>query len=170
MRDKSAARTETAQSPRRRQLLRHRGEVVGLTGLLGSGFEEVPYLLYGARQASSGLLTIRGVPIDLVHLQPAGAIVAGLALIPADRKTDGSVGSLPVDENIALPVLDRYFNGVTLDHRRMRRETGALMGEFDVRPNDPSLPYGRGPEPSASRVGPRSTRPCTTETGFPTGV
>jgi len=39
-------------------------------------------------------------------------------------------------------VLDRYFNGVLLDRRRMRRETGALMREFDVRPDDPSLPYG----------------------------
>ena len=39
-------------------------------------------------------------------------------------------------------MLDRYFNGVSLERRRMRRETGALMHEFDVRPNDPSLPYG----------------------------
>jgi ribose transport system ATP-binding protein len=47
-----------------------------------------------------------------------------------------------VVENIALSVLDRYFNGVSLERRRMRRETGALMREFDVRPNDPSLAYG----------------------------
>jgi ribose transport system ATP-binding protein len=120
----------------------HEGEVVGLTGLLGSGFEEVPHLLYGARQARAGLLTIHGIPIDLTRLKPTGAIAAGMALIPADRKTDGSVGSLPVDENVALSVLDRYFNGVVLDRRRMRRETGTLMRQFDVRPNDPSLPYG----------------------------
>jgi ribose transport system ATP-binding protein len=120
----------------------HEGEVVGLTGLIGSGFEEVPHLLYGARQATRGSLTIHDVPIDLTRLKPAGAIRAGLALIPADRKTDGSVGSLAVDENVALSVLDRYFNGVILDRRRMRRETGALMREFDVRPDDPSLPYG----------------------------
>lgn len=120
----------------------HDGEVVGLTGLVGSGFQEVPHLLYGARRATAGVLTIRDVPIDLTRLRPVGAIEAGLALIPADRKTDGSVSSLPVDENIALPVLDRYFNGVALDRWRMRRETGKLMGEFDVRPNDPSLPYG----------------------------
>jgi ribose transport system ATP-binding protein len=43
---------------------------------------------------------------------------------------------------MALSVLNRYFNGVSLERRRMRRETGALMQEFDVRPNDPSLPYG----------------------------
>lgn len=120
----------------------HEGEVVGLTGLIGSGFEEVPHLLYGGRQATAGLLTIHGVPIDVTRLKPAGAIRAGLALIPADRKTEGSVGSLPVDENVALSVLDRYFNGVVLDRRRMRRETGKLMQDFDVRPNDPSLPYG----------------------------
>jgi ribose transport system ATP-binding protein len=120
----------------------HEGEVVGLTGLIGSGFEEVPHLLFGARRATAGLLTIHGDPIDLTHLQPADAARSGLALIPADRKTDGSVGSLPVDENVALPVLDRYFNGVVLDRGRMRRETGKLMREFDVRPDDPSLPYG----------------------------
>ena len=120
----------------------HEGEVVGLTGLIGSGFEEVPHLLYESHQATAGLLTIHDVPIDVSRLKPAGAIRAGLALIPADRKTEGSVGTLPVDENVALSVLDRYFNGIILDRRRMRRETAALMKDFDVRPNDPSLLYG----------------------------
>lgn len=120
----------------------HDGEIVGLTGLLGSGFEEVPYLLYGARQTAAGRLVLRGETIDLKRLTPARAIASGLVLIPADRKSDGSVGSLPVVDNVALSVLDRYFNGVSLERRRMRRETGALMREFDVRPNDPALPYG----------------------------
>jgi ribose transport system ATP-binding protein len=120
----------------------HEGEIVGLTGLLGSGFEEVPHLLYGARQATAGTLTLRDEAIELRRLTPSTAVRSGLALIPADRKTDGSVGSLPVVENLALSVLDRYFNGVSLERRRMRRKTGALMGEFDVRPNEPALPYG----------------------------
>jgi ribose transport system ATP-binding protein len=120
----------------------HQGEIVGLTGLLGSGFEEVPYLLYGARRARAGRLVVAGDVFDLTRLTPTAATRAGLALIPADRKTDGSVGSLPVGENMALSVLDRYFNGVSLERRRMRRETGAVMRRFDVRPDDPSLPYG----------------------------
>ena len=120
----------------------HEGEIVGLTGLIGSGFEEVPYLLYGARPARAGRLVIGDETIDVTRLTPPVAIGAGLALIPADRMTDGSVGSLPVVENMALSVLGRYFNGVALERRRMRRETGALMKEFDVRPNDPGLPYG----------------------------
>jgi ribose transport system ATP-binding protein len=120
----------------------HEGEIVGLTGLIGSGFEEVAHLLYGARAARAGRLVLDGEAKDLTRLTPPAATGFGIALIPADRKTDGSVGSLPVGENLALAVLDRYFNGVSLERRRMRRESGALMREFDVRPNDPSLPYG----------------------------
>jgi ribose transport system ATP-binding protein len=120
----------------------HEGEVVGLTGLMGSGFEEVPYLLFGARAARAGRLVVRGDETDLTRLTPTASTRSGIVLIPADRKTDGSVGSLPVVENLALAVLDGYFNGFALELRRMRRETRELMQEFDVRPNDPSLPYG----------------------------
>jgi ribose transport system ATP-binding protein len=120
----------------------HEGEVLGLTGLIGSGFDEVPYLLYGAKPARSGRLTVGDDAYELTRLSPPEAIAAGLSLIPADRPNDGCVGSLSVSENITLAVLDRYFRGVALDRRRARRATGELMGEFDVRPNDPSLPYG----------------------------
>ena len=120
----------------------HDGEIVGLTGLIGSGFEEVAHLLHGARTALAGRIMFDGADLDLTRMTPTAATRSGIALIPADRKTDGSVGSLPVGENLALAVLDRYFNGLSLERRRMRRETGALMREFDVRPNDPSLPYG----------------------------
>jgi len=120
----------------------HEGEVVGLTGLIGSGFDEVPYLLFGARPAAAGRLAFGSSSCELATITPSGAIAAGMALIPADRPNDGSVGSLPVDENVALPVLDRHFNGLVLDRRAMRRTTAALMRDFDVRPADPTLPYG----------------------------
>jgi ribose transport system ATP-binding protein len=120
----------------------HEGEIVGLTGLIGSGFEEVPHLLFGATRARRGRLVLRGAAIELDRLTPSVATRAGLALIPADRKTDGSVGALPVVENLALSVLHRYFNGVALERRRMRRDAGDLMRTFDVRPPDPSLLYG----------------------------
>jgi ribose transport system ATP-binding protein len=120
----------------------HAGEVVGLTGLLGSGFDEVPYLLYGGRPASSGRLRLDGRSYDLTRLRPPAAIEAGMALIPADRPADGAVASLPVAENVGLSVLDRYSTPVFVDRRRLRRDAAALMREFDVRPGDPSLPYG----------------------------
>jgi len=120
----------------------HEGEVVGVTCLVGSGFEEIPHLLFGSRAAAAGLLTIRGERIELARLEPCAALAAGIALIPADRKTDGSVGSLPVAENVGLPMLDRYSNGGLLDRRRLRRDTAKLLRDYDVRPPDPRLPYG----------------------------
>src|SRR5262249_53019140 len=71
----------------------HEGEVIGLTGLIGSGFDEVPYLLYGARPARSGRLVLGGEEHELPHVTPTAAIAAGLALIPADRPNDGCVAS-----------------------------------------------------------------------------
>ena len=120
----------------------HVGEIVGLAGLIGSGFEEIPYLLYGARQASAGRMELHGDEIDLTNVTPTQANAARIALIPADRKNDGSVATLPVGENVALSVLDRYHNGVVLNRRRMAREMRELLDEFDVRPSDPSLAYG----------------------------
>jgi ribose transport system ATP-binding protein len=120
----------------------HEGEIVGLTGLIGSGFEEIPHLLFGSSRARSGRLVLRGTALELERLTPAAATRAGLALIPADRTLDGSVGALPVVENLALPVLDEYFNGFALERRRMRRDAAELMHTFDIRPPEPSLLYG----------------------------
>jgi ribose transport system ATP-binding protein len=117
-----------------------RGEVVGLTGLPGSGFEEVPYLLFGARHSSSGLLEL-GTGLDLTKMTPDRALAAGIALLPADRARDGAVGSLSVASNIALPVLARYAGGLGLDRRSLKRDVGALLADHGVRPRDPGLPF-----------------------------
>lgn len=119
----------------------YEGEILGITGLLGSGFEQIPYLLYGAHPAAAGRLRLEDAAFDLPRMTPAAAIAAGLALIPSDRANDGSVGSLSVGENVALAVLDDYATAHLLQRGRMRREIGQLMRDFDVRPDDPSLPY-----------------------------
>ncbi|MDT7610346.1 MAG: ribose transport system ATP-binding protein, partial [Pseudonocardiales bacterium] len=77
------------------------GEVLGLTGLLGSGFERVPYLLFGA-SAGSGSLEIAGEKLLLPAMDPVKAIAHRMALIPADRQRDGSVGSISVRDNAML--------------------------------------------------------------------
>ena len=64
--------------------LRH-GEILGLTGLIGSGFDEAPGLIFGATSAESGQLTISGATHDLAQMTPATAREAGIALLPADR-------------------------------------------------------------------------------------
>ncbi len=76
------------------------GEVVGLAGLLGSGRSEVGRLIYGIDSATSGTLEVGGVPTK--NWSPRGAIDAGIAWCPEDRKLDGVFTELSVRENIAL--------------------------------------------------------------------
>jgi ribose transport system ATP-binding protein len=118
-----------------------KGEVVGLTGLLGSGFEEIPYYVFGARSAAAGRLEVDGKTYDLRGMSPSRALEAGVALIPADRQRDGSVGSLSLGDNITVPVLHRYQSRVGLNRSRMRNDARKLLEHFDVRPPDPRAKY-----------------------------
>ena len=117
------------------------GEVVGLTGLVGSGFEEILYLVYGALPARGGRLAL-GRVFDLADMSPARAIAAGIALLPGDRARDGGVASLSVGANVTLPVLGRYASRHRLDRRQMDRDAAALLARHDVRPADPAVLLG----------------------------
>jgi ribose transport system ATP-binding protein len=117
------------------------GEVVGITGLVGSGFEELPYLLVGAVQATHGTLVLGERSYSLSAMTPRVATRGGMALIPADRQKDASIPSLSVADNMMLQVYDDYYSGLRLKRRKLRADCLALMQEFDVRPLDPSLAY-----------------------------
>jgi ribose transport system ATP-binding protein len=115
------------------------GEVVGLTGLIGSGYDEIPYLLYGARPAR-GLLRLRDDTLDLAGLSPGEAMRRGIVLIPGDRANAGAIGALPVADNVTMPVLATRFRRWMLDRGGMLRTAHELGQRFDVRPSNPLLP------------------------------
>ncbi len=117
------------------------GEVVGLTGLIGSGYAEIPYLVFGAQRATAGAMDLGdafGLP--LAKASPARSLELGMALLPADRAGAGGVASLSVMENLFLPSLDRFFTHKILDLGAMLRVAHALGAQFEVRPNTPSAP------------------------------
>ena len=116
------------------------GEIVGLTGLPGSGFDEVLYLLFGASDAVAGEVTIDGMTRQLRELTPHQAVKVGIGLLPSDRRADGSVGSLSVGDNLMLQVLDQYRGPIGLS-RRLNRAAGKALQDFDVRPSDPRVSY-----------------------------
>ncbi|NJE74445.1 sugar ABC transporter ATP-binding protein [Pseudoflavonifractor sp. SW1122] len=77
-----------------------KGEVIGLTGLLGSGRSELARVIYGADKAQTGTLKVAGKEAKIN--QPIDAMQMGMGLLPDDRKAEGIIGDLSVRENIIL--------------------------------------------------------------------
>ena len=83
----------------------HKGEVIGITGLLGSGRSEMVRCIYGADKPNSGHLKFKGK--TLKASAPIDSIKAGMGFLPDDRKADGCIGGLSVRENIILALQAR---------------------------------------------------------------
>jgi len=77
-----------------------RGEVFGLTGLLGSGRTETAKVLFGVDRADSGEISIDNKKVNISN--PLDAIMYGIGFCPEDRKSEGIVGDHTVRENIIL--------------------------------------------------------------------
>lgn len=118
------------------------GEIVGIAGLLGSGAEEVPYLLFGASRAAAGTVEIEGRRVDLAKHQPAAAVGMGISFIPADRNRDGIAREIEIDRNMMSLVLKRFTSGGRLRNRRLRSTADARAEDFDLRPRRTGLPVG----------------------------
>lgn len=86
----------------------HRGEVLGFAGLVGSGQEELPYLLVGGKRPFAGELRVDGVTVDAKRMTPRRARDLGIALVPADRINEAVMPQKDVTENISLPQLGAF--------------------------------------------------------------
>lgn len=116
-----------------------RGEIIGLTGLIGSGYDEVCHLLYGGGQADAGLITIGEHSIALASIKPSQALSQGIVLIPSDRANAAVIGMLPVTDNVTMPTLGTLFRSWMLDRGAMVDRAEALGKAFEVRPANPNL-------------------------------
>ena len=82
------------------------GEVVGITGLPGTGFEELPYFLGGGRHCTGIVTTNRG-QADLAKTSVDGQMRIGIAMVPERRIDEGLAVDLSVRDNLALPSIHR---------------------------------------------------------------
>jgi ribose transport system ATP-binding protein len=104
----------------------HRGQVLGLAGLLGSGTTKILHRLFGSEQPS----TSSGV---------RNAIARGRGLVPGERSR-ALIGSLSVRDNIVLPHLSRYTSWTGQDEQAMNRTVARMMELLDIRPRAPLMP------------------------------
>lgn len=103
----------------------HRGEVLGIAGLVGSGQTELAACLFGAREWINGKVSVNGRHEKLRN--PIEAVRAGIGLLPQDRKTQGLVLNMTITENVAmasLADLSRY----SVISRRKEQQTAEELG------------------------------------------
>lgn len=82
----------------------HRGEILGFCGVVGSGKEELCYVISGDETATSGELVVKGKPVR--YSCPAKALADGILMIPQERNAEGVFGILDVADNIAASSLN----------------------------------------------------------------
>ena len=114
----------------------HPGEIVGVTGLLGSGKTELGRLLSGAERPTGGTIRVHGSVVSFRH--PKDSIGEGIGYVPPERRTQGGLPTLSAFENVSLPDLRRFFGRGWLDEQAEKRETLAWMDTTGAIPRDPS--------------------------------
>jgi ribose transport system ATP-binding protein len=117
----------------------HAGEILGIAGLLGSGSEDLPYVLFGDTADASGELTLPDWSGDLSDLSPSQAIKLGVSLVPADRKQQGAVADLPVALNMLSLSLKDFMRGGFLRIDKLIGTANQRAETYDVRPRDASV-------------------------------
>lgn len=107
-----------------------KGEVLGLTGLVGSGAKEVVRTLFGLDRPTGGTVRVKGETVFSVD--PAAATDRRLALVPEDRRRDGVALDLSVTENTTLASLARFSRGL-IDRGAERRQTQDLVKRLEIK-------------------------------------
>ncbi|MHB8277261.1 MAG: sugar ABC transporter ATP-binding protein [Candidatus Humimicrobiaceae bacterium] len=85
------------------------GEIVAITGIMGSGKSEIARVLFGIDRADRGDIYMEGKKLNIKN--PSDAINAGIALVPEDRRNEGLVLNQTVEANLTLPIVGNISRG-----------------------------------------------------------
>lgn len=120
-----------------------RGEVLGLTGLAGAGFEDIPYLLADRHPDARGSCSVDGKEISLRSCPVAERIRYGIALAPADRLRMALAADASARENVVLPRLPTFVRRGLLRRPAERADAARVMAAFQVTPADSETTVGQ---------------------------
>ena len=121
----------------------HKGEVLGIAGLVGAGRTEVVRAIFGAEPADSGTIEIDGRVVSIRN--PKQAILAGIALVPEDRKHEGLLLAQTVRENIIGASMKASTTGGSLLPKKISAIVRRMFDALDLR--------GRADQPAGTLSG-----------------
>jgi simple sugar transport system ATP-binding protein len=115
------------------------GEILGITGLLGSGRTELVETLFGILKPDAGRIEIKGKPIKIRNTKDA--IRQGMGYVPEDRLTEGLFQPQTIQRNIVISVLDMLSNRFGfLRMRHVVQTTQKWIQELSIATKNPELP------------------------------
>lgn len=99
----------------------HKGDVLGITGLLGSGRGEIGDALFGLSPAQSGEVTLNGNNVRIHSVNDA--VQAGIGYVPEDRLTQGLFMERSIQDNVVASNIKKYLHYAMLDYKKMFEDT-----------------------------------------------
>lgn len=118
----------------------HVGEVLGITGVSGSGITEIGRILFGLERGYTGEIWLDGKPYR--SDSPREAVSLGLGYVPKNRKEEGIVPGMSVGDNIVLSALNEICKGGLVDRKRRSGMIEEIMDTVDLKPRDPGISIG----------------------------
>jgi simple sugar transport system ATP-binding protein len=117
----------------------HPGEIVGVTGLLGSGRTELALALFGMLPMDSGHLQMDGKRVAIKSIQDA--IAHGIGYVPEDRISEGLFLEQSIGRNMVVRTIDRLRSPVGLtDPRRVKGQISEWVDSLRIKTANPDLP------------------------------
>jgi len=110
----------------------HRGEVLGMSGLVGSGRTQVARCIFGAEPFDTGEVHLEGKPIH--PRSPRQAVRQGIALVTEDRKRDGLVMHCTIRDNVSMASYDKLSRWGVINRRTQATQVQHKVHELDIRP------------------------------------
>jgi ABC-type sugar transport system ATPase subunit len=114
------------------------GEILGLAGLVGAGRTETALTIFGALKPSAGNMKLNGKTYD-PH-SPIHARKSGVALIPEDRRHEGLVGTMSVQENLTLANLKLWAKGGLIRRKEEKKTTNDMIETLRIATTGPNQP------------------------------
>lgn len=118
-----------------------RGEVLGVSGLMGSGRTNIAHVIAGIEKPVSGEILLEGKSVQI--RSPKEAIRRGIGLVTEDRKEFGLVLNASVKHNITLSSLKKYSRGIFLNQRKEREVAENEIKRFGIKTSSPNQAVGR---------------------------
>ena len=117
----------------------HRGEILGIGGLVGAGRTEVLRCIFGADSYDGGEILFQGKKLPC---RVSETIARGFGLVPEDRRNQGFIPLLSIERNIAVPNYDFLSKASNVNRAEEKKLGIDAVGKLDIRPADSQLPVG----------------------------